>query len=221
MIGNILDLFLTPAMLVGLYLLKTQGRLGSSAWFLSSVITISMALLWFGFALIFKDIPELAGACAPLTERGMAPDICNHAIRWLVAGDVDHSAEVFLRVTLANVAQFSAMAFLGVVPLLIAAYLLDASRRVAILALICFIPMLPLYGLATDWGRWFSISYTVAISLVLISQVTRPLSAERQPSGATLALLFTLAFVMTPAHGIGWQAGGVAASLVKTVQDLF
>jgi hypothetical protein len=91
---------------------------------------------------------------------------------------------------------------------------------VALIALICFIPMLPLYVIATDWGRWFSISYTVAACLILLMQATAEPQKLRRPSAATLSLLLTTALLLTPAHGIGWQAGGVVQALLKTVKDV-
>lgn len=220
LIGNILHLFLAPAMLTGLYFLKQQGRLRYGVWLLYSGLSAAMALLWFGFALMFKDIPDLTGVCEPLLQRDMNQAICDHAIRWLVAGDVDHGAQVAVRITLASVLQFTTVALIGVIPLALAAHFFKAWRRVTIIVLICFVPTLPLYIIATDWGRFFSISYTMAISLILIAQVTMPRQKLRRPSEATLALLLTTSFLMTPAHGIGWQAGGVIASLLKTIADL-
>ena len=220
LIGNILHLFLVPAMLTGLYLLKERGVLGRRNWVLGNVTTIIMAVLWLGFALMYTEIPNLAGACTPLTERGMHPRICDHAIRWLVAAAVDHSAEVAVRVQLANVIQFGVVAVLGILPLVVAALLFQAGKRITVLALLSFVPMLPLYFLATDWGRWFSISYTVTICLVLIALLTEPRLKPRRPSEATLSLLLTTSVLLTPSHGIGWQAGGVIASVWDTVQDL-
>lgn len=221
LIGNILHLFLVPAMLAGLYLLKDQKVIGQRSWILSNVITITMALFWFGFALIFKEIPDLAGACTPLTERGLHPRICDHAIRWLVAGNVNHTSEVAVRVIFSNVMQFATVAFLGLLPLVLAALLFKAGKRITVLALLTFLPMLPLYMMATDWGRWFSISYTVTVCLFLISQMQYPKQKLRRPSEATLSLLLTTSLLLTPAHGIGWQPGGVIASLIETFQNLF
>jgi hypothetical protein len=221
MIGNILHLFLVPALLAALYLLKEQRVIAQGNWVLSNVITITMALFCTGFALIFKDIPDLAGACTPLTERGLHSRVCDHAIRWLVAGDVNHASEVAVRIVFSNVVQFATVAFLGLLPLVLAALLFRAGKRVTVLALLTFVPMLPLYMMATDWGRWFSISYTVTVCLLLISQMQHPQQKLRRPSEATLSLLFTTSLLLTPAHGIGWQPGGVIASLIETFQNLF
>jgi len=219
-IGNILHLFLTPAFLVGLYLLKIQDKLGRFSWLALSLTSVGMALFWVGFAQAYREIPNITGACEALLQRGMGQAVCDHAIRWLVAGDVDHGAQVAMRVTMVQVAQFGAIATLGVVPLILTAYYFNLKRPVALIALICFAPMLPLYVMATDWGRWFSISYTVAACLILQMQAMAPVPKVRRPSEATLALLLALSLLMTPSHGIGWQAGGVVQSLWKTVTDV-
>jgi hypothetical protein len=219
-IGNILHLFLTPAMLVGLYLLKKQGLLGWGGWLLFSALSAGMALFWFGFALNYKEIPALSGICEPLLQRGMGPAICEHAIRWLVTGDIDHGAQVAVRVTLDGVAQFSVVAVLGILPLVLTAHCFNVWRPVAFIALICFVPMLPLYVIATDWGRWFSISYTAAACLILQMQATAPRRKLRRPSAATLSLLLTTSLLLTPEHGIGWRAGGVIQALWKTMTDV-
>jgi len=75
-----------------------------------------------------------------------------------------------------------------------------------------FIPMLPLYVIATDWGRWFSISY-MAAALIL-------LTIKRPPAWPVVALLLVITLLLTPDHGIGWRPGGVVSAFIQMVRDL-
>jgi hypothetical protein len=218
--GNLLHLFLTPVALIGVYLLCWEGLLSRRGSYLLGGTVIGIALFCFGFALLFKTVPEYLGMCQPLMERGFDAGFCEHAIRWLVPEEVDHSAEVHVRMTPEGMQHFAAISLIAVIPLLLACRAFGEWRFPLLIILAAFLPMLPLYVIATDWGRWFSISYMSAAFLLVMAHFAGRLSVKKAPAWPIVAALLLLTFVLTPDHGIGWKPGGVIDAFIAMIRDL-
>jgi len=218
--GNLLHLFMTPAVLIGVYLLFWQGLLSRRSSYLLAGAVVAIALLCFGFALSFKTVPQYLGMCQPLMDRGFDAGFCEHAIRWLVPHEVDHSAEVHLRMTPDNMQRFAAIGLISVIPLLLACKAFAEWRFPLLVIAASFVPLIPLYVLATDWGRWFSISYMTAAMLLVMAHMAGRLTVRKPPSWLAVAVLVLVALVLTPDHGIGWKPGGVVTSFIAMIQDL-
>lgn len=218
--GNLLHLFMTPAVLIGVYLLCWEGIMSRAGSYILAALIVAIALLCVGFALIFKTVPEYLSICQPLMERGFDERFCEHAIRWLVPAEVDHSAEVYVRMTSQGLLHFTVVSLISVIPLLLACKAFAEWRFPLLIIAAAFIPLIPLYVIATDWGRWFSISYMTAALLLVMAHMAGRLTIKRLPAWQVVAVFMVVAVGLTPDHGIGWKPGGVVVTFIAMVRDL-
>lgn len=218
--GNLLHLFMTPAVLIGVYLLCWEGIISRAGSYMLAGAVLAIALLCFGFALSFKTVPEYLSMCQPLMDRGFDAGFCEHAIRWLVPAEVDHSVEVAVRLTPDSIQRFAAVSVISVIPLLLACKAFAEWRFPMLIIAASFIPLIPLYVLATDWGRWFSISYMTAALLLVMAHMAGRLTIKQLPAWPAVAVLMLVAIGLTPDHGIGWKPGGVLTSFIAMIRDL-
>ena len=216
-IGTILHLFMLPAVLASLHLLHAQGILSRAAVRWLAGVSIAMALFWFAFALRYNEITNLADICAPLLERGLDMEICNHAIRWLVSGEIDHFGQVLQRLTFMSLVEYGALALLCLAPLVICFSLIAERRYLMFVLAICFFPLLPLYATATDWGRWLCLSYTMSALLLLHGTASGRLTLIRQPNTYLVTALLCASLLLTPEHSIGWKPDGALVTIVETI----
>ncbi len=218
--GNLLHLFMTPAVILGVYLLYWEGLISRRDAYMLGLAVVAIAVLCFGFALTFKTVPEYLGMCQPLIDRGFDAGFCEHAIRWLVPHEVDHSAEVRVRLTPENIQRFAAVSVISVIPLLLACKAFAEWRFPILIIGASFLPLIPLYVLATDWARWFSISYMTAAMLLVMANMAGRLTMKKEPSWLIVAVLLIVAIGLTPDHGIGWRPGGVVTAFIAMIRDL-
>lgn len=217
--GNILNALLVIPFCWALYFLQVQGRLADRTFFGLSALAGSLALGSILFAVRFKDIPELAGICNPLISRGLDPSFCNLALSWMVTDKVDHAVEVGQRVNPENLVQFAAVALLAIVPIVILFRLIRETGHLALIVATTFLPMLPLYILATDWGRWLSIPYSFLVFVVLIGHHAGKLTFRRELSPTAIYMMLVLSLLISHDVSIGWDVGGTVASFVRTAED--
>jgi len=216
-IGNILHSFMAGSMVAGLYLAHEGGQISKQVFRVLATISLAMAALWMGVAIWFREAPDLAAMCAPLIARGFDEGICGGALSWMIADNVDHLAELRRQITPGAVAEYIVIASLSLVPVILSFFVFAEKRLLTILLVVAFVPMLPLYPVATDWGRWISISYTsFALLLVQAHAVDRLTIATLPPMRLVVPLLI-VAFLITPAHGIGWRPGGAISGVISTV----
>lgn len=214
-IGNILHAFMLPAFVVGLYLLSEGGQISGRLFRILAAVSVAMCLFWLGIAVVFRDVPDLAGMCDPLLARGLDAGFCQGALLWTVAGEVDHIDQLMLKMKSAAVLHHLVAATLLLVPVALSFSVFRERRVLALLALLTFVPLLPLYAVATDWGRWLSISYSAYVFLLLQAHATgRVTIAKLPPMQLTLALLL-IAVLMSPEHGIDWKPGGAAREVIS------
>lgn len=215
-IGNILHFFVAPALIYGLYLLFDSGRLSRSAFRALTGATLVMSLFWMGFAVVFRDVTDAQAICAPLLSRGLEAPFCSGALSWIVAGYVNHLSEVAARLTPVALGQFAVVAFFGIMPVILSFSLFAERRMIALIAAIAFLPMLPLYAITTDWGRWLNISYMSYVFLLFQASAGGRLNMITRPRLPLIYVLLAIALLLTHAHGIGWQVGGAIRSVVST-----
>ncbi len=220
-IGNIMTAFMAPALLAGFYLLWLTGKMSRAGLGFYTGATVAMAVLWLGISLVFKETPALAGMCAPLVARGLDPIFCDGAMFWVVSGNIDHMTELVTKVTWPNLGIYAVVATLTILPVLLSFRVFAERQLLMMLALLCFLPMLPLYAVATDWGRWISISYTAYAFLVFQALTQGQLTVVNPPRNQVLFGLLAIALLLTPEHGIDWQPGGALRSILITFNELF
>ena len=219
-IGNILHIFIAPALLAGFYILFKADRITTGLWRGLAITTITMSALWLWVAIWFKDAPDLDILCAPLLARGFDDHICDGALRWMVPDLVDHHAELVAMATPGAVMRFAIMTVLALIPVALSMRIFQQRRDILLLAALAFIPFLPLYAVATDWGRWVSICYMAYVLLLVLGHGVGRFTIVWMPPRWVAFVLLALALVLSPAHGIGWQPGGVVYSLITSLIDL-
>ena len=219
-IGNIMIGFMAPSLIAAFYLLWQAGKMSRRAFGVYTAIILAMSALWLAVSLLFKEVPALAGMCAPLVARGLDPIFCDGAMSWTITGKVDHTAQLLAKITPASLAIFALMTTLSLLPLFMSLRVFAERRFLLVLALLCFVPMLPLYVMATDWGRWVSTSYTAYAFLVLLALSLNRLSITAPPRLAFVFGLLALSLLLTPEHGINWMPGGALRSIAITFDEL-
>lgn len=216
-IGNVLHALMLPIVIAGFHLLYKQGRMTAWSFAILAVLATSVATLSLAYAITFKEINDLSLVCTPLTQRGLQADICNGAIRWLVAGEVDHRAELLQRLTIMTLLEFSVVVLLSLVPLWLARNIFAEKRLLVLIACICFVPLLPLYATATDWSRWLSLSYTATVLLLIQAHTARQLTLIRLPDTTVVTGIICVSLLVAPEHSIGLKLGGAAFEIVRHI----
>lgn len=186
-------------------------RQGGAPWQLGAALGLAASatgVIALTYALNSVQLDTVEPVCAPLRERGLPIHMCDGAVGWL---DKD------LAFALRHVAEH--MAFPNV-PLFVVAYIVSLapivylSARLAPRSLVLFIlvatvaPILPLYVIAVDWGRWISL-HVFAVTLLFIVALRRnQLTVTREVRMPVVIGFVVLALVLTPNHLIGLVPGG-------------
>lgn len=220
-VGNIMHSLMLPAIIAAYYLLRENGQISTRAFQTYTLIAVLMSTLWMGLAIMFREVSELAGMCDPLLARGFDESFCDEALRWLVTGEVNHIGEVTQRMTTANLAEYALVATLSLVPVALSFFVFVERGLLARLLIITFVPILPLYFIATDWGRWISIPYTTYVFLLVLAHSVGKLTIVRQVPISVVYVLLAASVLISPEVSIGWQPGGAVRSLISSVADFF
>jgi hypothetical protein len=219
-IGNVMHSFMLPLFLIGFYILYRQKRISFQSFMAFSIAGAVLAVFWLTFGIRFNSIDSLERVCSPLLERGLTQSICEHAIYWLVSGQVDHIDQVMQRMTFAAILEFGLIAGLSVLPVGLACYMLTPARLVLLIMAVALVSVAPLYFVATDWGRWVSISYTCFALLLAQAHFASIVQGRTRVSPLIVVSLIVVPFLVTPDHTIGWKPGGVTASVYQMLKDV-
>ncbi len=190
--GHEVAVLMAPAWGVALLLLPPEcsARARAVVAAVTGAVVLGAAL----YALRHASVPDTAPICARITQLGpVHPAFCDGAIAWLAAGE---NGPGTLRRALAashNLLLLPVAVGLSVAPLVHLCRLGRPDRRLLALILLATAPLLLLYPLAIDWGRWVSLQVsTVAILLLGLAAVDR-FRPEPPPRAVTLALWLVLA----------------------------
>ncbi|MEM9433519.1 MAG: hypothetical protein AAGA12_06310 [Pseudomonadota bacterium] len=216
-IGNTLHSLKILPFLIGIYFLFLQGRLSRAQGLVLAGIAAFMSVFWMGYSLQFNEVAELSGMCAKLVSRGMESSICDGAIRWLVTDEVNHGQQVAALINRESVMRYSMVSALAAVPAIAAYWMFREKLIVTTLIVVAVVPIIPLYVVTTDWGRWLSIIYTSLIFLILQAHAAKKLTLVQQPHIAVVSFMFFAAIMVTPHGTLGNPNGNVIASLFEAI----
>lgn len=214
-IGNILHAFMLPSVILSLYFLSEGGQISDRLFKTLAAFSLAMSALWLGCAVLFRGAPELAGICEPLIARGLDDGFCQGALLWTVTGEIDHIDQLMTKMTSAALLHFLVAATFLLIPVALSFSVFWERRVLIFLAIITFATFLPLYIVATDWGRWLSISYTSYVFLLLQAHATGRLTIIKTPPLRLSLSLLVLALLMSPEHGIDWKLGGAVREVIS------
>ena len=135
--------------------------------------------------------------CQSLTFRGLQPEICDGAIRYLAYGMNHGLQEVMLMVQTKNyLLIYPALLLIAMVPIALTSWW---HQRIIFLAL-GFISLLPLFFVATDWGRWIAIFTTLIFLSILFDSTLR----EIKTRSVSLLAVIAYASLWSIPHIQGW-----------------
>jgi hypothetical protein len=139
-----------------------------------SFISIFAAL----FAYIFQGNPAHACAiCKSLLEKGFEEQICGGAIGWL-GHDAAYNISLVHDVLWESLKLYIPLLLLSIAPIFLVSWL---RRETIVLLLIGMLSLLPLYIIATDWGRWIHIYVFFVFSIVLAESVGKKIEFRTIP----------------------------------------
>ena len=166
------------------------------------------------YAIRFRGIDDVMPVCAPLLERGLGDSYCGGSIKWLIQGPVPvlerfgEDVPVFLvGYVLASIPLFwLAIRHPWRGPLLLGFFGL-------------LVPVLPLYPIAWDWGRWMLMHGSAFASLLMAAYLVHPRIAPRARLPARI--LSGLAIVGICAGNLFWAPQWVHVGLNGGVAEQF
>lgn len=213
MFGHEVNVLLLPA-----YLALRQNRLiprlDAEAMLLG---LIALAASAYTLAFMRTD-PE--PICAALIGRGLSPEICaeNSAIRWLALGRAEASAGLQKIISSsAGPAQIAVSLVMGAQYLFLLSRL-QPLRRALTEAPLFLVPLLPLFVVAVDWGRWIVLWLTCYALFVLARRAkTQPLPPITPVSARVFWALMAVNLFWGQRHTIGAAEGGAVKMLLEAL----
>lgn len=215
--GHEINLIFAPAYmaLLGMWVLSGGSRPLAIAM-LALVCVNGFAAL--SYSLLYLVPQNAANMCQPLLERGVSIDMCGGAINWLGYDQTTGSNRIVETFFHGN--AFLKQFFLFILALAPWIYVLSLSSNkkwLLICAVVILLPIVPLFFIAVDWGRWTSlyffslfILYTSAFNLGFV-QLERPVRPRFIIGFLLLGLL------ITPDHINGIYWGGLVRYAVGDV----
>jgi hypothetical protein len=219
--GHEANVLLTPAY-AAIYIAAVRPSL-RSRWLLPLYILFAAAVLAvIGYTLTNITVGNSQSVCEPLLMRGIDPRICGGAITWLDTSSQDAMGQVAESLSPTFMLSFLLMYVFAAVPIVYLLFLHEKRERLILAFFLFLIPILPLYIVAFDWGRWMSL-HVVSFSFFLSALVlTGTVSAVRPAKWAALGLIAGVSLLWAPDHEMGGViTGGLVEKLVLAVGDAF
>ena len=209
------NLFFLPFLLAAMHVIHGRTPLRRLSLAVMATLTLASAAIML-FALTHSRVADPAVVCAPLLTRGLAPQICEGAIRWLgydVHYALGRTAKGFFSWRLP---QFLLIYGMTLLPFW---YFFEQSpdrKRIFTLAVVSGLVFLPLYFIAIDWGRWLNFHVMGLVFLILIYlRQENPEWARRPMDGKIRNMLLLLSMVTGISHLYGTPIGGFLLIPVK------
>ncbi|KPF43119.1 hypothetical protein [Rhizobium sp. AAP43] len=213
-IGHELNVLLYPAFVAVTAIIGTGAK--SRRFFVVCGLLVSIgSVAALGYAITFSRVADVATICAPLLERGLSAEICKGAIGFLNQGTDAATALASEKMSTGSIVGFFAAGYLAaLLPIVFFISRLARPGLPALALMLTALPILPLYIVAVDWGRWISLHITSAVFILTALGLTGRLAITKRISDAGI-IIFTLAAVLlTPNHETGLVIGGVVRRVV-------
>lgn len=185
-----------------------------------AVVAVSSLLAGL-YTLQHSGTTAIGPVCQPLVERGLDRDrICTGPFRWLTL-DSGHSMELVRNrnASASGLTRFAAVLVISLAPLAYVVSLLD-RRRAALLGAVAALPMLPLFGLVIDWGRWLSCGVFAFAAVVTAEVLTGRAGLRRRPAFGAVVGLLVLCCLVAPYHVDDVVLGGALSKVRGVVGDV-
>ncbi len=198
-------------------ILVLSGLFRSAPWqaLSATLIAIGVSGAALFYALVHARVEDPNLVCAPLLERGLDPEICAGAISWLAHDAGVGVAAVAERLTGASVVGFLLGALAAFAPF---GYLVSVGTRPRlglVILLGAVLPILPLFPVASDWGRWLSLQVFSMSVLLSCAMASGRFPLRAVPSRGLVVGAVGMALLVSPNHAIGLS--GLAVKITRAV----
>ena len=204
--GHEANVLLLPLFLGVLWIFRAQVSQVFTLW-LAAGIAVLGSLSGFLYAYMHRHVDETSLVCAPLLQRGLDPEICKGAITWLGVPIEQTGTIVATRyLTLPGMASLVLIYILLLLPVFYALRHMTRQKQMVLLVLLSAVPFLPLYPIATDWGRWISLHAFCMLVVIMAALFSGYATVRRAPDPKVVIGLMSLSLLWAPNHmlGIEW-----------------
>jgi hypothetical protein len=175
----------------------------------SIVVIVTFTVAWLTFLSGYTRISSVQPMCDALVQRGLTETICTGAIQWVRVESTDAMRAVFLQLTGGGAASFLLSYVCSVGPFLYLGWLAQRTAPVAIILVAFLTPLLPLYCVALDWGRWISL-HLFSTTVVMVSITANyPIVIARGPTFRQILAFVLICILIVPDHVFGVYWGGL------------
>lgn len=222
-LGHEINILLLPAFLAVLMLTKPKAATapsGGAFGMSSSPADIALAaavgvvaLFSAVFTFLYPNVEDIRFICDPLVERGMHQGICHGAIATFSDSIETIWGYGFERTALEAVQFLFTYAAVAVLFGIVAHY---SSNRKLLWVVFCAtgVPLVLLYPISNDWGRWLNMHLTSAFFVVVALMLARKVSIRPVPV-FLLVLVAASSLFWSPAHTFGLRPWGLIGQVNK------
>ena len=169
------------------------------------VVMILSGLTAFAYAFVFRTAEDSALICAPLLQRGLGEHLCSGPISYLALNLIDFTKSTIVD----HLSTFRTLVYLAAwSSSVVLLALLWRNQDNMKIGLACLVPVLPLFFLAEDYGRWFSMAFTSAVLIASTYRIGAP-----RPILAIAVAAGSMVVTFGPVGGVYFS--GIANRIVK------
>ena len=204
--GHEAMVLMLPAWAATLLVVMWPERRHGALWTILAIATVAAGSK-VAYAMAYPGVADVTLVCDPLVARGLPDTLCDGAIRALASGPAEGTVTRFRDDLPAFLLGYGAAAL----PLLYLAVRHPLRWRLLAASVALLLPILPLFGIALDWGRWMLLHLTAFAFLLMAVHLVRP--AAPLGGGVAQRGLAGLALVAVCAGNLFWAPHYVNAGL--------
>ncbi|PCI86995.1 MAG: hypothetical protein COB24_07380 [Hyphomicrobiales bacterium] len=219
-VGHEINVLLTPAF-IAIFIVTYNPNLKSNLVRFASIIFLLLVSASLLYSVYYSKIDNLSFICEPLIQRGLMPNICDGAIAALDR-DLNYSLTRFVanKLNYINIFLFSVSYLIAIFPMIYLISLHKNKRIYYILFALFMVPIIPLYPLAIDWGRWMSM-HIVSFGLFFIAIIiTGKNHIVKIQKNCTIYIFVAIAILFAPGHVSGFAPSSILREILKTVFNI-
>jgi hypothetical protein len=190
-----------PVFLFCLYCSSDQARKQKYIAMALSIIAISFIPIYYNIH--FSTVSSVNNVCLPLIEHGFSSEFCGGAITALTQTQAEAHQTVLEKISKGEMGYFVFFYMASMLTALMFAYHTKQFKTVLIIYLLTAIPLLPLYFVAVDYGRWLTTHFAAFVFCVFFMLKSGMLNQKVAiPKNLVIAML-VISPLLSPAHILG------------------
>jgi hypothetical protein len=173
-----LTVFTLPFFIYLFYRFYQDQLITKRAAVLAVLVFSIVSLCAASFAYIFPGDPSHAAAiCKSVLEKGFDERMCGGAIGWL-GHDAGSNIGLVNDVLLDSLKLYVPLMLLSILPIFFVSWV---TREAGVILLIGMLSLIPLFIIATDWGRWIHIYIFFLFSIILAESIWKKIKFKAVP----------------------------------------